>query len=88
MMLRLAFAITTGIEPDILIMDEMIATGDASFMKKATDRINKLINKASIFVLASHSEDILKRLCNRALWMHNGELVADGAVSEILSDYI
>lgn len=87
MLLRLAFAITTSIEPDILIMDEMIAAGDASFMKKATDRINKLINKASIFVVASHSEDMLKQLCNRALWMHNGELMADGAVSEIISNY-
>jgi ABC-type polysaccharide/polyol phosphate transport system ATPase subunit len=87
MMLRLAFAITTSVEPEILVMDEMIAAGDASFKKKATDRINELINKASIFVVATHSEDILKQLCNRALWMHNGQVIADGAVDEILSAY-
>jgi ABC-type polysaccharide/polyol phosphate transport system ATPase subunit len=87
MMLRLAFAITTSIEPDILIMDEMIAAGDASFKQKATDRINELINKASIFVVASHSQEILKQLCNRVLWMHNGEVVADGAVDKTLAAY-
>jgi lipopolysaccharide transport system ATP-binding protein len=87
MVLRLAFAITTGIEPEILVMDEMIAAGDASFKKKATDRINELINRASIFVIASHSEDILKQLCNRALLMNNGQVIADGAVDEIISAY-
>ena len=78
MMLRLAFAVTTSIQPDILIMDEMIGVGDASFMEKATERINTLIAKASIFVLASHDEDTMKRFCNRAIWLNRGELAADG----------
>ena len=67
MMLRLAFSVTTSIQPDILIMDEMIAAGDASFIKKATQRIHTLIAEASIFALASHSEEHLKRFCNRAI---------------------
>jgi ABC-type polysaccharide/polyol phosphate transport system ATPase subunit len=78
-MLRLAFAVTTSVQADILIMDEMISAGDASFMEKATARINTLIAEASIFVLASHSESDLKRFCNRGIWLNRGELAGDGA---------
>ena len=87
MMLRLAFAVTTSIQPDILIMDEMIAAGDASFIKKATRRIHTLISGASIFALASHSEEHLKRFCNRAIWLNKGELAADGPLDHVLDAY-
>jgi homopolymeric O-antigen transport system ATP-binding protein len=87
MMLRLAFAVTTSIQPDILIMDEMIAAGDASFIKKATQRIHALISGASIFALASHSEEHLKRFCNRAIWLNKGELAADGPLDHVLDAY-
>jgi ABC-type polysaccharide/polyol phosphate transport system ATPase subunit len=76
MMLRLAFAVATSIEPEILIMDELISVGDASFMEKATQRIKTLIARANIFVLASHDEGTLKRFCNRAIWLNKGELTA------------
>ena len=87
MMLRLAFAVTTSIQPDILIMDEMIAAGDASFIEKATRRIHTLIAEASIFALASHSEEHLKRFCNRAIWLNGGELAADGPLDCVLAAY-
>jgi ABC-type polysaccharide/polyol phosphate transport system ATPase subunit len=87
MMLRLAFAVTTSIRPDILVMDEMISAGDASFVEKATERINALIAEASIFVLASHSENQLKRFCNRAIWLNAGELAADGPLDCVLAAY-
>src|SRR5271169_5970910 len=87
MMLRLAFAVATSIEPEILIMDEVIAVGDASFMEKATQRINTLIAKANIFVLASHDEGTLKRFCNRAIWLNRGELAADGPLDCVLAAY-
>jgi ABC-type polysaccharide/polyol phosphate transport system ATPase subunit len=87
MMLRLAFAVTTSVQADILIMDEMISAGDASFMEKATARINTLIAEASIFVLASHSESDLKRFCNRGIWLNRGELAGDGALDCMLGAY-
>jgi ABC-2 type transport system ATP-binding protein len=87
MLLRLAFAVTTTIRPDILIMDEMIAAGDASFMEKATERINSLIAESTIFVLASHSEEALKRFCNRAIWLNAGELADDGPLDPVLAAY-
>src|SRR5262249_37563120 len=87
MMLRLAFAVTTSIQPEILIMDELIGVGDASFMEKATERINTLIAKANIFALASHDEDTLKRFCNRAIWLNRGELAGDGPLDCVLAAY-
>jgi len=87
MMLRLAFAVATSIEPEILIMDELISVGDASFIEKATQRIKTLIDKAKIFVLASHDEPTLKRFCNRAIWLNRGELAADGPLDCVLAAY-
>jgi ABC-type polysaccharide/polyol phosphate transport system ATPase subunit len=86
-MLRLAFSVATSIQPDILIMDEMIAAGDAWFIKKATQRIHTLIADSSIFALASHSEEHLKLFCNRAIWLNRGELAADGPLDSVLAAY-
>ena len=87
MLLRLAFAVATTIEPDILIMDELIDAGDASFMEQARARIGMLIKKASIFVIASHNEDALHRFCNRAIWLDHGELRQFGPLDETLAAY-
>jgi ABC-type polysaccharide/polyol phosphate transport system ATPase subunit len=87
MLLRLAFAVATTIEPEILIMDELITAGDAAFMDQATSRIGSLINKASIFVIATHNEEDVKRLCNRAIWLDHGELRCFGQVDETIAAY-
>ena len=88
MLLRLAFAaLQLLFSPTSFIMDELIAAGDASFMEKATERINALIAESSIFVLASHSEDSLKRFCNRAIWLNAGELADDGRLDPVLAAY-
>jgi homopolymeric O-antigen transport system ATP-binding protein len=87
MLLRLAFAVATTIEPDILIMDELITAGDAAFMDQATARIDTLIKKASIFVIATHNEQDVKRLCNRLIWLDHGELRCFGPVEETLAAY-
>ena len=81
MLVRLAFAISTTIPGDIILLDEVIGAGDASFMGKAQNRIENLIHKAEILVLASHDFSVVERLCNRALILHHGELVFDGNVS-------
>lgn len=73
MQLRLAFAVTVSIQPEILLMDEIIGTGDAEFMNKAQKKLNELLEQSNIVVLASHSEENLKKLCNRALVLENGK---------------
>ena len=72
MLMRLAFSVSTCIEPDILLMDEWLSVGDAEFIDKAERRLDALINKASVLVLASHSEDLVHRVCNKVLRMDHG----------------
>lgn len=85
MMLRLAFAVSTAVTPDILLMDEMIGTGDAHFLKKARARLEALISKVSILVIASHNDLILKTFCNKALLLKEGRVVHSGSVQECLA---
>ena len=87
MQLRLAFAVSTTIRPDILILDEMIGAGDAHFIEKARARLLEMISATSVMVLASHSEAILRQFCNRAILMHEGRILLDGSVEEVLDAY-
>jgi len=75
---RLAFSIATTMDPEILLMDEWIGAGDASFQQKATDRMNRLADKAGIIVLASHSEELLKKTCNKRLELDRGKVSVFG----------
>jgi ABC-type polysaccharide/polyol phosphate transport system ATPase subunit len=88
MYLRLAFSIATAVNPDILILDEMFAGGDAGFVKKATDRMYKIINNANIMVMVSHQLDFLEDLCNRIVWIEGGVIVADGSPRDVISAYL
>ncbi len=88
MYLRLAFALATAVHPDILILDELFAGGDASFVAKAKARMVEMIDRASIMVLCSHDTDLMRTLCNRILWLDHGKLVADGAPDEIIDRYL
>lgn len=87
MMLRLAFAVSTAVHPDILILDEIIGVGDAAFAQKAQKRLHAMIEKASIMFLASHDNRTIQRFCNRTLWMKGGKLVMDGTPDEVLKAY-
>ncbi len=87
MMLRLAFAISTAVTPEILIMDEMIGAGDAAFFAKAEERLNRLIGGSSILVIATHAENVLRRLCNKAALMVEGRLKVMGPIEEVLAAY-
>ncbi|MGV6872945.1 ABC transporter ATP-binding protein [Pseudochelatococcus sp. B33] len=87
MTLRLAFAISTAQAPDILLLDELISVGDTAFAAKARDRIEAMMNRASILVLASHDAKTLRKYCNRAIMLSEGRLVAEGGVDEVLSAY-
>ena len=77
MMVRLAFSISTSIEADILLMDEWLSVGDSEFSAKASERLNGLINRAGILVIASHNPDLIQKVCNRLIRMEHGVIVED-----------
>jgi len=87
MVLRLAFSISTSVAPEILLLDEFFGVGDAEFIEKAERRLNELISKAGILVFASHSRDLIRRLCNKVLWLDKGEIRALGDVDAVLKEY-
>lgn len=87
MIMRLAFAVMTSLESEILLMDEVIGTGDARFIHKAEARLNEFINKAKIMVIASHSDSVIREFCNKVLLLRNGVPYAMGDVDEILEIY-
>ena len=88
MYMRLAFSLATAIHPDILVLDEVFAGGDAAFMAKAKARMHDLIDKADIMIMVSHDHQLLTSLCNRVIWMDHGKLVADGPPEDIVERYL
>jgi lipopolysaccharide transport system ATP-binding protein len=87
MLVRLAFAISTSVSGDILLLDEVIGAGDASFMQKARRRIMSLIERSEILVLASHDFGSLQSLCARGIVLHHGEVVHDGPIGVAIAQY-
>lgn len=87
MMTRLAFGVVTSLDADILLMDEVIGTGDAGFIRKAETRLTDFMNRAKILIIASHNDGIIQKLCNKAMLLSHGDLRAIGSVSEILAQY-
>jgi ABC-type polysaccharide/polyol phosphate transport system ATPase subunit len=88
MYMRLAFSLATAIIPDILILDEVFAGGDASFMQKARARMSEMINKANILIMVSHDHTLIQSFCNRVIWLDHGRLMEDGPPEVVLSKYL
>lgn len=88
MFLRLAFAISTAVEPEIIIMDEMIGAGDARFVAKAQGRLSELLKKAKILMLATHDAVIMQRLCNKVVWLDHGSIRMMGPFDEVYQSYL
>ena len=84
---RLAFAIATAIHPDILILDEVMATGDSFFRRKAMARIRNLHELTKCVIIVSHNPNQLKRLCNKAIWLEKGQVVMQGEAQKVLNSY-
>ncbi len=87
MAVRLAFAIATSIEPEILLFDEMLSAGDAHFNAKAQIRMNDLLSKSKGMIVVSHDLDMVKKLCNRVLWLDHGKIKMDGSPEEVTKAY-
>lgn len=87
MQLRLAFSISTVIQPEILIMDEWLATGDEGFQHKANERLHELVNKTKILIIASHSKDLLVKNCTRIVWLEHGKIRMDADAQTVADAY-
>lgn len=88
MYLRLAFSLATAVQPEILVLDEMFAGGDAAFVQKATDRMKQVVDQAKIMVLVSHDTNLLRTFCNRVIWMDHGQVKEDGESNSVIDHYI
>lgn len=87
MHLRLAFAVSTVVRPEILLMDEWLSVGDENFKLKAEARLAELVDATKILVIASHSRELIESSCNRAIWLEHGQIKMDGSASEVCSAY-
>lgn len=87
MLVRLAFSIATAIEPEILLIDEVLAVGDMAFQQKARQRMKEMIAKAQIIVVVSHDLDSLVKLCDRGLWLDHGRVLMMGGMKEVIAAY-
>lgn len=87
MVLRLAFAISTSIRPDILVMDEMIGAGDIHFRDKARRRLDAMLESVKILAIASHDNGIIRGFCNKAVLLDEGKIVCAGDTEMVLSRY-
>jgi lipopolysaccharide transport system ATP-binding protein len=87
MHLRLAFAVSTVVRPEILLMDEWLSVGDENFKHKAEARLTKMVDATKILAIASHSRELIEKVCNRVIWLEHGQVKMDGSVAEVLSAY-
>ena len=87
MVMRLAFAVVTSGEPEILLIDEVFSTGDLAFQNKAEARMTEFIHKARVVIMVGHNLGFLEKFCPRILWLQHGKLIADGPASEVIARY-
>lgn len=84
---RIHFAIATAQIPDILLIDEALSVGDRVFAKKSREKIQQVVGQAGTVMVVSHSLPSIKKLCDRTIWMHQGEIVDDGPSGKIIEKY-
>jgi ABC-type polysaccharide/polyol phosphate transport system ATPase subunit len=88
MLSRLGFAVAVHTDPDLLLIDEVLAVGDLSFQQKCSARIHEIQRSGTTILLVSHDTNQLRALCQRVLWLRDGHLVRDGAPDPILGEYV
>jgi ABC-type polysaccharide/polyol phosphate transport system ATPase subunit len=87
MVMRLAFSVAVTVDPEILLIDEVLAVGDAAFQAKCFDKIREFRHFRKTLLCVSHAGGIIQELCDRAIWLDHGELVMTGTVGEVLDAY-
>ena len=88
MYMRLAFAVAVNVDPDILIVDEVIAVGDQAFQQKCFERTADLRRRGKTIIVVSHDLASIQRFCDRAIWIENGKIAADGTPPEVIARYL
>ena len=84
---RLAFSIATMVEPEILIVDEVLSVGDTKFQRKSKEKMQSLLNEDATVLFVSHVTQQVRDICNKAIWLHQGELIAEGSAEEVCDLY-
>ncbi len=84
---RLSFSIATVMEPDILIVDEILAVGDALFRKKCMERMNKMLSHGTTLLLVSHNISDIEKMCQKAMWINRGKMIMSGDAKDVCSQY-
>jgi ABC-type polysaccharide/polyol phosphate transport system ATPase subunit len=87
MTMRLAFAVAIHVEPEILIVDEVLAVGDQAFQEKCHERIRHFRSEGKTLLFVSHSGPLVQQLCDRAIWLHHGRVIRDGPANEVIAAY-
>jgi teichoic acid transport system ATP-binding protein len=85
---RLAFAVSTHMEPDVLLVDEALSTGDAHFRRKSYEKMQELVGQARTIVIVSHGIGAIREMCDDCVWMHKGEIVRRGKPDEVAAEYL
>ena len=87
MVLRLAFAVAINMDPEILLIDEILAVGDHQFQAKCFERIHRLRNAGTTLLCVSHATAVVQEICNRAIWLDRGELMMNGKIGDVVEAY-
>lgn len=85
---RLAFAVSTHLEPDVLLIDEALSTGDAHFRRKSYDKMQELVAQARTIVIVSHGIGAIREMCDDCIWLHKGEIVRRGDPDSVSAEYL
>jgi ABC-type polysaccharide/polyol phosphate transport system ATPase subunit len=88
MMVRLAFSIATAIDPEVLLVDEVLGVGDMAFQNKARQRMREMMQKAQLIIMVSHDLNALTALCERGIWMDHGQVRQEGAMADVVAAYM
>ena len=88
MVAKLGFAVATLVEPEILILDEILSVGDVRFQKKSGDKLKSLMNSGTTVLLVSHSVSTIRTMCNRVIWLDHGKIVMDGLTKDVCDAYV
>ena len=88
MYMRLAFSVAINVEAEILLIDEILAVGDQHFQDKCFAKLDELKNSSKTIVIVSHSLDSIKKLCDRAIWIKDGQVELDGKTNEVIDEYL
>ena len=87
MMMRLAFSVAINVDPDVLLVDEVLAVGDSAFQEKCFQKVHAFRNSGRSLLCVSHASGMVQELCDQAIWLDHGELVMSGAIAEVMEAY-